>query len=449
VEARRAQIVRRLQLHRRCTDLPVHELACEDVRRYLEERFPGAGFPTTLAPMLHRYTDGNPLFVVAFVDHMLLRGWILDSNPGWVLSASREELPLEIPDDAQRVIEMQFESLSPADRELVEAASAAGPEFPVEAVAAALSCAVEETERRCEVLARAHGFLRVAGDLDSLDDSPVRRYAFSHELYRDAAYARIPQKQRQRLHRCIGEALERVHGERAVELAPELAVHFERAHDYARAVRHLAAAAVRARQRFAWREAIGCLESAIRLTARLPDDEGRRRELELRLALWPLLSDIYGYASEKLRANCERAYELCTEVGTPQQLFQSLYALCHVHGLRADKVRAPTVAAELDGLATRLGTSECRQFADTVLARFALMHGRYRDACRIAEGGLAGRLRDLGWTDLDAIRVGPQLHWAKTTFGGCSAFLKGVFINIRKGSFAFAPQSWLSQEKNT
>ena len=72
-------------------------------------------------------TDGNPLFVMAFVDHMLSRGWILDTNPGWVLTTSPEKLPLEIPDDAQRVIEMQFERLSPADRELVEAASAAGP----------------------------------------------------------------------------------------------------------------------------------------------------------------------------------------------------------------------------------------------------------------------------------------------------------------------------------
>jgi len=47
-----SQIVRTLQLHRRCTGLPVHELTCEDLRRYLGERFPGAGFPTALAPIL-------------------------------------------------------------------------------------------------------------------------------------------------------------------------------------------------------------------------------------------------------------------------------------------------------------------------------------------------------------------------------------------------------------
>jgi len=320
---------------------------------------------------------------------MLSRGWILETNPGWVLTTAPEELPLEIPDDAQRVIEMQFERLSPADRELIEAASAAGPEFTVEVAAAALSCAVEEVEKRCEALARIHGFLCIAGSLESLDDSRVRHYAFSHELYRYSAYDRIPDKQRQRLHRRIGEALEATHGERAVEIAPELAVHFERAGDYVRAVHYLAAAAVRARQRLAWQEGIECLESAIRLTAQLPDEEGSRRELELRLALWPLLSDIHGYASERLRANCERAYQLCGEIGTPQQLFDTLFALCHVYGLRADKVRAPALAAELDALATRLGKSEARQLADTILARFAFMHGRYREACRIAEGVVA------------------------------------------------------------
>lgn len=381
-----SRIVRTLQLHRRCTDLPVHELTSEDVRRYLEERFPGAGFATALAPMLHRYTDGNPLFVVTFVDHMLSRGWILDTDPGWVLSTSPEELPLEIPDDAQRVIEMQFESLSPADRELVEAASAGGAQFNAEALAAALCHTVEETEKRCEELARTQRFLRVAGSVESLADGRARHYAFSHELYRHAAYAGIPERQRQRFHQRIGEALETAHGERAAELAPELAVHFERAHDWARAVNYLVAAAARARQRFAWLEAIRCLESAITLAARLPADERRRRELELRLALWPLLKGTHGYASEKLGANSERAHELCVEVGTSEQLFQTLYALCHVHGLRADKVRTPALAAELDDLAARLATNEHRQLADTILARFALMQGRYRQTCRIAEG---------------------------------------------------------------
>ena len=62
-------------------------------------------------------------------------------------------------------------------------------------------------------------------------------------------------------------------------------------------------------KRFASREAIGYLEAALALVARLPaDDEGRRRELELRLPLGTALSDIHGFASEQVRDNYAITY---------------------------------------------------------------------------------------------------------------------------------------------
>src|SRR5262249_37646658 len=150
-----------LQLRRKCVDLPVHELTRDEVRRYLELRFPGADFTSALAPVLHDYTDGTPLFVVAVVDHLLSRGWILETAPGWALITSAEKLRLEVPDDVQRMIEMQLDSLSPLDRRLLEAASVAGHEFAVQAVAPSLNRPVPDVEARCEVLARSHSLLRV------------------------------------------------------------------------------------------------------------------------------------------------------------------------------------------------------------------------------------------------------------------------------------------------
>jgi tetratricopeptide (TPR) repeat protein len=388
-----SQAVRTLQVRRQCVELPVHELTETDVVSYLHARFPGAQVPPELAHVMHKHTDGNPLFVVAVVEHMLSRGWILDTSPGWAFTVTPQQIELGVPDDALRIIATQCERLGPADQSLLRAASVAGTEFAAQAIAAPLGWALDDVEAGCESLAHAQRFLRDAGSSAWPDGSVVRRYAFTHELYRQAVYEGTSAGRRQRLHQRIGEALETAYGERAQEIARELAIHFERSGDYRRALHHLAAAAARARQRFAEREAGAYLEAAIALAARLPDEgERRRRELELRLALAPIQNDLAGPASETHLENCERAYALCREFGDPAQLFQILYALAHVHVARADETRALDIIQELDELARRLGTIEHRLLADSALARVAAHHGRYNDARRIAEGPLSAHL---------------------------------------------------------
>src|SRR5262249_47057946 len=104
-----AQAVCALQVHRQCVELPVHELTEPDVGSYLRERFPGARLPTKLARMLHGHTDGNPLFLAAVIDHMLSRGWIIDTSPGWALAAKLDQFDLGVPDDVRRTIAAQFD----------------------------------------------------------------------------------------------------------------------------------------------------------------------------------------------------------------------------------------------------------------------------------------------------------------------------------------------------
>jgi DNA-binding winged helix-turn-helix (wHTH) protein/predicted ATPase len=385
--------VRSLETKRECSHLPLHELTEADVLSYLQARFPGAQLPANLVPRVHRHTDGNPLFVAAVADHLVSRGWAIDTAPGWSFARALDRIDLGIPDDARRMIETQLERLSPADRSLLDAASIAGQEFVPQAIAAPLHAEVEEIETRCEALARPQRFLRFAGSGEWPDGTLAFRYAFAHELYRQTVYRAVPAATRQRLHRSIGETLESAYGDRRHELAGELANHFERGGDYRRALEYLAAAAVRAQQRFAGREAIAYLEAALGLAARLPDaGEARRRELGLRLALAPLQSDLAGVASDELMANCERAHHLCAELGDPAQLFHVLYALCHVHVARADRSRAPATIRALDDVASRLGTVEHRLLAETIAARSAALFGHFPAACRAAERALSAQL---------------------------------------------------------
>jgi tetratricopeptide (TPR) repeat protein len=205
-------------------------------------------------------------------------------------------------------------------------------------------------------------------------------------------YEQSPGGRRARLHRGVGEALDAAHGSRADEIAPQLAAHFQRGHDPARALRYLTAAGLRARRRFASREAIAYLESALAWVALLPDaGERRRREAEVRMALGRALGDVHGFGAEPVRENYERVSQLCAEPDGAAYAFEALYARWYLHALRAERDETIARAAELVDLARRLNTAGHGVLADSVLVRTAFYDGRFTDARRHMESLRARR----------------------------------------------------------
>src|SRR5262245_55940135 len=383
---------RTLQGRRRCVELALSDLPVEGVQDYLQARFPGSHFPPGLAPRLHQDTDGNPLFVVGAVDSLVLRGHILDTGSGWALPVPLETINVDMPDNVRLLIESQLDGVSPADRAVLQAASCAGEDFSPLVVAAAVGQDVADTETRCDGLARARRFLRAAGHIEWPDHRVSPRYAFTHELYRQVVYGQVTDAQCMRLHQRIGQALEAAYGVRRMEVAPRLAVHFERGHDDERAVTYLAAAAAGARKRFANRETIGYLDAALAILEHRPDDDVRRRqELDLRLVLGPALGDTHGWAAEQVLRNYERASELCADTGSSPQHLNILCARWYAHAARGERSETVATAAEFKDLARRRGTPEDRVLADSVMVRTMVWDGRFVDAHRLMQRHLARR----------------------------------------------------------
>jgi DNA-binding winged helix-turn-helix (wHTH) protein len=68
-----------LQVHRRCEELPLGFLNVEEVTRYLAARFSRQHFPPGLGPILHRSTEGSPLFMVNLVDDWVRQGLLVET----------------------------------------------------------------------------------------------------------------------------------------------------------------------------------------------------------------------------------------------------------------------------------------------------------------------------------------------------------------------------------
>lgn len=376
-----AGAARTLQVQQRCTALALDDLDEEAVDGYLAQRFPGSTFDRDLTRMLHEHTGGHPLFLTGIVEHLVNQGWILDTEPGWALSRPLPLLDLGVPDDVRLMIETQLQRLSPPECRLLEAAAVAGSQTSVPLLAAVLERDAADVDAACEAAIRAGHFLRRAGTVGWSGGHAVQRYAFTHELYGKVAYENVSSDRRARLHQRVAETLEAAHVDRAAELAGQLATHFQRGGDAARAVHYLTEAAARSRRLGASREAVEYFEPALRLVACLPDvAERERTELALRLGAGRALGDVHGFTADAVRDNYTRVSELCTRVGTAAELVEVLHARWYLHALRAERDQTLALAAELADATARLGSLEGGTLADSVLARTATYDARFTEA---------------------------------------------------------------------
>ena len=243
-----------LELHRHCEEVQLKLLGEEDVVAYLAMRFAGdhahAGIGR-LAPLIHQRTEGNPLFMVNVVDYLV------------ELGLPREANKIEAPRNILQMIECKLERLSPDDQLILEAASVAGTEFSSAAVAVAVNLPTSEIEAACARLSRREQFIAPQGISEWPDGTVASSFRFRHGLYSEALYERTPAGHRTACHRRIAARLEAAHGERASEIAAELANHYVRGADRTKAVKYLRLAGVQAGARAAHQEAIAHFEQAL------------------------------------------------------------------------------------------------------------------------------------------------------------------------------------------
>jgi hypothetical protein len=250
-----------LRLHRLSHDVVLERLSELDVAEYLTTAFVPGHLPAGLARVIHRHSDGNPLFMTAMLDHLGQQGVLSDGDTGWTLTVPLEDVDPGVPDTLRQMLEMQLEHLGDRDRRLLECASIAGDQFTTWALATMLVRDHAAVEAQSQVLADQQQFLKLSGTRALADGTPTLEYEFKHALYREVLYRRIYPSERVNFHRRLAEGLERLHAV-DTQLAAPIALHFESARRYNQAVHYLLLSAENATRRRAYLESIDVLEHA-------------------------------------------------------------------------------------------------------------------------------------------------------------------------------------------
>lgn len=274
-----------LLMRRLCTDMviaPLSRIAVgELLRRELklnpEQNANRETLPPGLSHFIHRHSEGNPLFVIALLEHLIAqRHIVLEGSDGagrWKQCVPFEEMEADLPDGLAQMVELEIARLNDEEQRLLEAGSLINIAFPAWAVAAALEKDAADTEDACDALAHRVHFVQRGGQDELPDGSSSAFYAFAHGLYREVLYRRQSASRRARGHRRIAERLSQLFAGREADVAREVAMHYEAGCHWQQAVHALCSAARHALDRQAFAEAADLLEHAQRIAKNLSEKE--------------------------------------------------------------------------------------------------------------------------------------------------------------------------------
>jgi predicted ATPase len=187
------QLSSNLRLQRLCHNIALEPLTETAIAEYLARGTPSDhrhGETPGFAQRMHEHSGGNPLFLIAILDHLAERGIATSTPDGWTLRLSPSELPLEVPRILNQVIERRVQRLTAVQQRVLEGASVSGLVFNATTAASAAGMSAEEFEDICETLCRQESFIRRELASTSDGDLSVRAYAFRHAIYRQTFYDR-------------------------------------------------------------------------------------------------------------------------------------------------------------------------------------------------------------------------------------------------------------------
>jgi predicted ATPase len=262
-----------LLMRRLCIEIQLAPLARKSVTDLLRRELHQEILPEGLDAFVHQRSEGNPLFVIATLHHLIALRFLVrqgaDTAVRWERRAPLHEVEAGVPDALAQMIELEIERLTPAEQHMLEAGSLLNVAFPAWAVAAALEKDSTEIEEALDDLARRLYFVERAGEDELPDGTRSAFYVFAHGLYREVLVQRQPEARRARRHIRMADCLGRLFAGRESSVAREMAMHYEAAGDWSRAATALHAAARHAQNRRADRDAAELLEHALYLLENL------------------------------------------------------------------------------------------------------------------------------------------------------------------------------------
>ena len=289
----------------------------------------------TLKRLIIEKTHGNPFFIEETVQVLFDQGALVRDG---TVTLTKPLSELSIPPTVQMILASRIDRLPADEKDLLQTLAVMGKEFP-------LGLIRKVTGKSDDDLERILSNLQLGEFIYEQPALPDVEYTFKHALTLEVAYNSVLTDRRRALHERTADALESLYAERLEDHLAELAHHYGRSANSAKAIDYMSRAGEQAIGRSAVAEGINYLLSAIELLKTQPDsDHVARQEIRLQMALGAMYSASKGFGSPEREGAYRRAQELCERIGDERELVLILWSLTQLHIERAELQEAQKLA---------------------------------------------------------------------------------------------------------
>jgi adenylate cyclase len=251
--------------------LALHPLSTNETTNMVRELLGVAHLAPSVESLVMQRAEGNPFFIEELTRYLREHGLLVPST------SMRPEEPAEggLPDTIHALLTARIDRLPETLKYTLEVASVLGREFPLSLLEALVPAASELQQDLAELVRLEF--------LHEKELFPEVRYSFTHLLIQQVAYQSLLLKARAELHARAGAALEHLYGDRTEDALEDLADHYARGQNRAKAIHYLGRAGDRAASLFAYEEAETYYRRALGLLGDGPTVESQRTALLDRL----------------------------------------------------------------------------------------------------------------------------------------------------------------------
>ncbi|MBV8770744.1 MAG: AAA family ATPase [Deltaproteobacteria bacterium] len=295
-----------------------------------------------LRQLIAERTEGNPFFMEEMVQTLFEEGVVVRNG---TVRLARSLAEIRVPPTVQAVLAARIDRLPIEEKELLQILAVIGREFGIQLIRQVAECSEPELERMLLSLQSAEFIYEQPA-------FPDPEYSFKHALTQEVAYNSVLVERRKRLHERAAVAMESLSTSRVEPNLPELARHYQRSGNTAKAIEYLKRAGQQALVRSGYAQAIELFTSALEFVNTLPaTPELMQQELAVQLGLGSALSAAKGIASPETGRAFDRANDLCREFGTSSQIFAVLVGINSFYNGRGELRRAHELARQLLAMA--------------------------------------------------------------------------------------------------
>ncbi len=247
---------------------------------------------------------------------------------------------LQVPTTVQGVLAARIDRLAPEEKALLQQLAVIGREFLVSLLRQVIPQPEEE-------LYRLLASLQHKEFLYEQPAFPEVEYIFKHALTQEVAYGTVLQERRKSLHEKIAQAIEALYRTNLEDHYSDLAHHYSRSGNAAKAVEYLSLAGQQAVQRSAHPEAITHLTAAVELLGTFPDTKARaQQDLTLQTTLGSVFLAAKGYTAPEVEQTYARARQLCQQLDDISQIIPVLAGQWLFYALRTEHQLARGLAEQ-------------------------------------------------------------------------------------------------------